>query len=302
MGKAFLMASTRPSPAAARPRQIGSSSPWLQAWARLRRSNLAMVGAALVLIVGLAALFAPWLAPYDPANIELRQRLQAPSAEHWLGTDDLGRDVFSRLLYGARVSMIVGVTVVLIRALIGVTIGIIAGYYAGRVDAILMRVTDVFIAFPGILLALAIMAIWGTGLDRVVIALSVAGWPQFARLVRGEVLSLREREYVDAGRALGSNALHLLGKHILPNVLPIIVVYASLNISSPIVAEAALSFLGLGIQPPEVSWGSMLSSAHRYMRVAWWLALFPGLSITLTVIGFNLFGDGVRDALDPRMK
>lgn len=283
-------------------RRVRSASLWSQALKQLLKSQLAIVGLVIVVVLVLTALLAPLIAPHNPAEIVLRNRLQAPGGEHLLGTDDLGRDVLSRLIYGARVSLVVGVSVVFFRALIGITVGLMAGYFGGKLDAWLMRITDIFIAFPGILLALAIMAIWGTGLDRVVVALSVAGWPQFARLVRGEVLSLKEREYVDAGRALGSSSPQIILKHVLPNVLPIIVVYASLNISSPIVAEAALSFLGLGIQPPDVSWGSMLSSAHRYMRVAWWLATFPGLAITITVIGFNLFGDGVRDALDPRMK
>ncbi len=273
-----------------------------EALTRLVKSPLAIIGGAIVLVFASTALFAPWLATHDPAHIVLTSRLQPPSGEHWLGTDDLGRDVYSRLVFGARVSLMVGIGVVFVRAVIGVLVGLVSGYYGGRIDAVLMRITDVFIAFPGILLALAIMAIWGTGLINVVIALSVVGWPQFARLVRAEVLSLRERDYVQAGRALGANAVRLVVTHVFPNVLPIIVVYASLNISAPIIAEAALSFLGLGIQPPEVSWGSMLSSAHRYMRVAWWLATFPGIAITLSVIGFNLFGDAVRDALDPRMR
>ncbi len=273
-----------------------------EALARLIKSPLAIMGASIVFVFAFTAIFAPWLATHDPAFISLTNRLRPPSPEHWLGTDDLGRDVFSRLVYGARVSLMVGIGVVAIRAVIGVLVGLVSGYAGGAVDALLMRITDVFIAFPGILLALAIMAIWGTGLINVVIALSVVGWPQFARLVRAEVLSLRERDYVQAGRALGGNAVRLVSRHVFPNVLPIIVVYASLNISAPIIAEAALSFLGLGIQPPEVSWGSMLSSAHRYMRVAWWLATFPGIAITVSVIGFNLFGDAVRDALDPRMR
>lgn len=282
--------------------QVRSTSLAREALTRLVKSPLAILGATIVFVFAFTAIFAPWLATHDPALIVLANRLQPPSPQHWLGTDDLGRDVFSRLVYGARVSLMVGIGVVAIRALIGVLVGLVSGYAGGTVDALLMRITDVFIAFPGILLALAIMAIWGTGLINVVIALSVVGWPQFARLVRAEVLSLRERDYVQAGRALGGNAVRLVSRHIFPNVLPIIVVYTSLNISAPIIAEAALSFLGLGIQPPEVSWGSMLSSAHRYMRVAWWLATFPGIAITVSVIGFNLFGDAVRDALDPRMR
>jgi len=277
-------------------------SPGRQALRRLLRNHIAMVGLAIVLVVTAMALFAPWLTPHDPTDINLRNRLQAPNTTHWLGTDENGRDILARLMYGARISLLVGLGTVALRALIGITVGLAAGYYGGRVDALLMRITDVFIAFPSLLLALAIIAIWGTGLEKVVLALSIAGWPQFARLVRGEVLSLKERAFVEAGRALGMRSLRLVVRHVLPNALPIIIVYASLNISAPIIAEAALSFLGLGIQSPDISWGTMLSSAQRFMRTAWWLATMPGLAITLTVIGFNLFGDGLRDALDPRMR
>ena len=277
-------------------------SPGRQALRRLLRNHTAMVGLAIVLVVTAMALFAPWLTPFDPTDIDLRNRLQAPNATHWLGTDENGRDILARLMYGARISLLVGLGTVALRALIGITVGLAAGFYGGRVDALLMRITDVFIAFPSLLLALAIIAIWGTGLEKVVLALSIAGWPQFARLVRGEVLSLKERAFVEAGRALGMRSLRLVVRHVLPNALPIIIVYASLNISAPIIAEAALSFLGLGIQSPDISWGTMLSSAQRFMRTAWWLATMPGLAITLTVIGFNLFGDGLRDALDPRMR
>ena len=273
-----------------------------RAWRKLRRDPLTIVGAAVIALVLTISLAAPLLAPHDPAAIRVANRLQPPSAEHLLGTDELGRDALSRLLYGGRVSLLVGVAVVAFRALIGVSVGVVAGYFGGRVDAFLMRVVDVFLTFPGILLALGIMAIWGPGLDRVIVALSVTGWAQFARLVRAEALALREREYVAAARALGSSSLRVMARHVVPNLLPVIIVYSAVNVSIPIVAEAALSFLGLGIQPPEFSWGSMLSGAHAYMRTAWWLALFPGLAITFTVIGFNLLGDGVRDALDPRIR
>jgi len=279
-----------------------AQSPGQQALRRLLRNHTAMAGLVIVVVVTVFALGAPWLAPFDPTDIDLRNRLQAPNATHWLGTDENGRDILSRLMYGARISLLVGLGTVVLRAAIGITVGLAAGYYGGRVDALLMRITDVFIAFPSLLLALAIIAIWGTGLEKVVAALSIAGWPQFARLVRGEVLSLKERAFVEAGRALGMRSLRVVVRHVLPNALPIIIVYASLNISAPIIAEAALSFLGLGIQAPDISWGTMLSSAQRFMRSAWWLATMPGLAITLTVIGFNLFGDGLRDALDPRMR
>lgn len=282
--------------------EVKPDSLWRFAYRRFWQSPIAIVGAVIVLFIILLAILAPLLATHDPAEIHLIRQLQPPSREHLLGTDDLGRDVFSRLLYGTRVSLIVGLVVVIFRALIGIAIGLFSGFYGGRVDTLLMRITDAFIAFPSILLALAIMAIWGTGLEKVIIALSVVGWPQFARLVRGEILSVKEREYVEAARSLGLSNFAIIMRHALPNILPIIIVFASLNISFPIIAEASLSFLGLGIQPPDVSWGSMLSGAHRYMRLAWWLATVPGLAITITVIGFNLFGDGLRDALDPRMK
>ncbi len=277
-------------------------TPGRKALRRLFRNSTALTGLAIVLIVTTLAVLAPVLAPHDPTDIQLRNRLQAPSATHWLGTDENGRDILSRLMYGARISLLVGLGTVLLRAVIGISVGLVSGFYGGRIDAVLMRITDVFIAFPSLLLALAIIAIWGTGLDKVVLALSIAGWPQFARLVRGEVLSIKERTFVEAGRALGIRHLRLIVRHVLPNALPIIIVYASLNISSPIIAEAALSFLGLGIQSPDISWGTMLSSAQRFMRTAWWLATIPGIAITVTVIGFNLFGDGLRDALDPRMR
>ena len=279
-----------------------SETPGRKALRRLFRNSTAMTGLVIVLIVTALAVLAPVLAPHDPTDIQLRNRLQAPSATHWLGTDENGRDILSRLMHGARISLMVGLGTVLLRAAIGITVGLVSGFYGGRIDAVLMRIADVFIAFPSLLLALAIIAIWGTGLDKVVLALSIAGWPQFARLVRGEVLSIKERTFVEAGRALGIRHLRLIVRHVLPNALPIIIVYASLNISSPIIAEAALSFLGLGIQAPDISWGTMLSTAQRFMRTAWWLATIPGVAITVTVIGFNLFGDGLRDALDPRMR
>ncbi len=272
-----------------------------RAWRQLKRDRLSILGAGIVALVVILALAAPWIAPHDPNAISVANRLQPPSSTHLIGTDELGRDALSRLLYGARVSLVVGVGVVLARALIGVSIGIVAGFFGGRVDAILMRIVDVFLTFPGLLLALGIMAIWGPGLDRVIIALSVGGWAPFARLVRAEAMTIKERDFVAAATALGARRARVMLRHVLPNVLPLIVVYSAVNISVPIVAEAALSFLGLGIQPPDFSWGSMLSGAHAYMRTAWWLALFPGMAITLTVIGFNLLGDGIRDALDPRV-
>jgi len=278
-----------------------SVSLWRKSFRRLLKNRTAVMGAILLVGIILISIFAPVVATHSPTEQSLRNQLRPPSSEHYFGTDDLGRDVFSRVVHGSRISLMVGVGVMALRGLIGITVGMLAGFIGGRTDHILMRISDAVISFPGILLALAIMAIWGAGLVNVIIALSVVGWPQFARLVRAEVLSLREREYVEAARGLGLSDVGIMIRHIFPNILPLIIVYASLTISAPIVSEAALSFLGLGIQPPDVSWGRMLSGAQRYMRVAWWMATIPGLAITVTVLSFNLLGDGLRDALDPRM-
>ncbi len=278
-----------------------SVSLWRKSFRRLLKNRTAVMGAILLVGIILISIFAPVVATHSPTEQSLRNQLRPPSSEHYFGTDDLGRDVFSRVVHGSRISLMVGVGVMALRGLIGITVGMLAGFIGGRTDHILMRISDAVISFPGILLALAIMAIWGAGLVNVIIALSVVGWPQFARLVRAEVLSLREREYIEAARGLGLSDVGIMIRHIFPNILPLIIVYASLTISAPIVSEAALSFLGLGIQPPDVSWGRMLSGAQRYMRVAWWMATIPGLAITVTVLSFNLLGDGLRDALDPRM-
>lgn len=277
-------------------------SPLILAIKRLFRSRIAVAGLVVLVILILVAIFAPQVATHDPTAQNLRMALKPPSAENLLGTDHNGRDIFSRMVYGSRVSLYIGLLVVTIRAGIGIPLGLVAGYFGGRIDNLIMRLTDIVIVFPGILLALAIMSIWGPGLNKVLLALAFTGWPEFARLVRGEVLALREREYVEAGRALGLSHMRIMGRHILPNVLPTLIVYSTISISAPIVSEAALSFLGLGIQPPEVSWGSMLADARSYIRVAPWFATLPGIAITITVVGFNLLGDGLRDALDPRMK
>jgi len=269
---------------------------------RLARKRMAMAGLAIIFALVLVTILAPWIAPHDPYDQQLQLARQAPGGDFPLGTDNLGRCVLSRMIYGARISLAVGIMVVTLRALIGIPAGLISGFYGGRVDNVIMRITDTFIAFPGILLAIAVMAVWGPGIFNVMLALSIVGWPQFARLVRGEVLSLRETEFVEAGRALGLSDGRLIAKHILPNVLPIIVVYGTLGMAAPIVSEAALSFLGLGTMPPDISWGRMLSEGRRYLRHAPWLATFPGLAITVVVLGFNLFGDGLRDVLDPRQR
>ncbi len=268
----------------------------------LVRKRMALLGLAIVVLMAGMAVFAPWLAPNDPLEQVRPRALESPSLQYPLGTDHLGRCLLSRAMYGARISMIVGVFVVCFRILIGVPAGLVAGFYGGLVDSVIMRLTDMFISFPGILLAIAFMAIWGPGIWNVVVALSLVGWPQYARLVRGEVLSVKEEEFVEAGRALGLTNLRLIWRYLLPNVAAVIVVYGTLGLAAPIVSEAALSFLGLGTQPPMISWGRMLAEGRRYLHIAPGISTFTGLSITATVMGFNLFGDGLRDILDPRQK
>lgn len=258
------------------------------------------LGAGLALAVLAVALLAPWLAPQDPGRQALEDRLQRPSRAHWLGLDELGRDIFSRLILGARVSVGVGLAVVLIAGALGTAVGLIAGYAGGRVDALLMRATDVFMAFPGILLAIALVAVLGPALRNVVVALVVIGWVGYARLVRGQVLQLRAMEFVLAARAAGVGAFGVVTRHLLPNVLPTLVVQASLGMAGAILAEASLSFLGLGIQPPTPSWGAMINAGRSHLLDAPHLALFPGLAILLTVMGLNFLGDSLVDRLDPQ--
>ena len=257
------------------------------------------IGLALVVVMlGIAAI-GPWLAPQDPHSQDLARRLESPSGEHLLGLDELGRDMLSRLIYGARVSVLVGLAVVLISGSVGTFIGAISGYVGGRVDALLMRLTDLFLAFPGILLAIALVAVLGPALEHVVLALVVIGWVGYARLVRGQVLQIREQEFVIAARSQGVRASRILLRHILPNVLPLLVVQASLGMAAAILAEASLSFLGLGIQPPTASWGAMINAGRSHLLDAPHLTMFPGLAILLTVMGLNFLGDGLVDALDP---
>lgn len=258
------------------------------------------LGVALVLVALSAAVLAPFVAPFDPALQQLDRRLEAPSAEHLLGLDELGRDILSRLVHGARVSVGVGLTVVLLAGAFGTFVGSVSGYLGGRVDAFLMRVSDVFLSFPGILLAIALVAVLGPALRHVVFALVVIGWVGYARLVRGQVLQVRELEFVTAARSVGSRGATILVKHILPNVLPTLLVQASLGMAGAILAEAGLSFLGLGIQPPTPSWGAMINAGRGHLLDAPHLALFPGLAILVTVMGLNFLGDGLVELLDPR--
>lgn len=264
------------------------------------RNRLALIGFIIVSIFFLTALFAPFLTPYNIYAQNLEQRLSTPSASHPLGLDELGRDILSRIIYGSRVSLKVGVITVTISSIVGLLIGTFAGFIGGKVDEIIMRIIDILLAFPGILLAIAIIAIVGPGIDNVIFALCIVGWVGYARLVRGQTLSIRENEYVLAAKALGAPAIRTILFYIIPNLLSPLLVQATLGIAGAIVAEASLSFLGLGVQAPTPSWGSMLNDGQRYLSVAPHLTAFPGLAIMVVVMGFNFLGDGMRDILDPR--
>ena len=256
----------------------------------------------MVIVLGAlgAAILGPWLVPYDPAVQELPLRLSGPSAAHPFGLDELGRDVLSRILSGARVSLLVGIVVVSISASVGLFLGSLAGYFGGVVDDVISRATDVLLAFPGLLLAIALVAVLGPSLTNVVLALSVIGWVGYARLVRGQVLRTRELEYVHAARALGAGVPRVLWRHVVPSTIPALVVQATLGMAGAIIAEASLSFLGLGVQPPTPSWGTMINGGRAHLLDAPHLTVFPGIAIALVVLGFNFLGDGLRDVLDPR--
>ena len=260
---------------------------------------MARVGGAIVLVAVLAALLGPWLVPFDPAAQELALRLEGPTGAHWFGLDELGRDIFARVLSGARISLLVGLVVVSVSATVGVTLGSVAGYAGGRVDEAISRLIDILLAFPGLLLAIALVAVLGPSLTNVVLALSLIGWVGYARLVRGQVLRARELEFVQAARALGATTTRILVHHIVPTTLPAVTVQATLGMGGAILAEAALSFLGLGVQPPTPSWGTMLNYGRGHLLDAPHLTVFPGVAIAVLVLGFNFLGDGLRDALDP---
>lgn len=258
------------------------------------------VGAVIVLLAATAAVLGPFVAPYDPASQQLALRLQGPSLAHPFGLDELGRDVLARIVHGARVSMAVGLAVVTVSSLLGTLLGATAGYFGGRVDDLISRVIDVLLAFPGILLAIALVAVLGPSLANVVLALCVIGWVGYARLVRGVTLKIRELDFVQAARALGASPPRILLRHVIPGALPALAVQATLGMAGAILAEASLSFLGLGVQPPTPSWGTMLDAGRSHLFDAPHLTIFPGLSIAALVLGFNFVGDGLRDRVDPR--
>jgi len=269
---------------------------------RLVRNRLALLGLVLVALNLAMVLFAPAISPYEPFKMSLSERHSPPGAKHLLGTDFFGRDILSRIIHGARVSFLLGITVVSFSLAVGTTLGLVAGYFGGWVDSLFMRVTDIFLTFPSILFAMAIMAVRGAGFSNVVIALVTTTWTGFARLVRAETLSLRSREYIQAAESIGARKGRILLMHLLPNVMAPIIVQASMGMAAPILTEAALSFLGLGMPADVPSWGLMLSVDRDFIDTAWWSVAFPGLAIAMTVLGFNLLGDGLRDALDPKLR
>ncbi len=269
----------------------------------LVRMRFAGAGAIILLLIFLLGIFAPWLTPYDPSAVSLSERLLPPGTPgHLLGTDAVGQDILTRVLYGARISLLVSFSVVAISSFIGVLLGLLAGYYGRRVDDVIMRIGDILLAFPSIILFLAVLAVLGPGLAKLIAVLGLVGWVAYARVARSMVLSLREREYVVAARATGTRDRLILLRHILPNILGPITVVASFGLATAIIAESSLSFLGLGVPPSIPSWGNMLSSGRDYLRTAWWLGTFPGIALTLTVLAINLLGDWLRDELDPVLR
>lgn len=269
----------------------------------VRRNLLAVFGILLIVVFVFCAIFAPWIAPRNPAQIDLPNRLEAPSASHWCGTDELGRDILSRLIYGSRISMLVGTCVVAASLALGLIIGSIAGYYGGGIDRFVnVLVMNAFLSFPGILLAIAFVAFRGPGIFNLIFALSLGGWVGYARLVRAQVLAVREREFVEAAKALGASDLRVIGRHILPNIIQPVVVQAAIGMAGAILAEATMSFLGLGVPPPTASWGSMLNDGRSHLFDAPHLVIFPAVTVMAAVLSFNFIGDSLRDLLDPRSR
>lgn len=285
-------------------RAYWGESPARLAWRRLRKDRVSMVGLALVAMLVAVAVFAPWIAPYDPINdYNLRNRLQPPSQDHWLGTDSSGRDVFSRIVYGARISLGVGLTSRIVTLVLGVGLGALAGYFAGTwIDLLIMRLSEIVDALPSLFVAIGVAVAIGPGLYTIFIALGLVGWADMARLIRGQVLAYRKQDFVEAARAMGASTSRILFRHVLPQVTAPIIIMLTMGVAGAIMAETALSFLGLGAQPPAPSWGSMMNYARSYIYQAPHLVFAPGLAIFITVYAFNLLGDGLRDALDPKAK
>jgi peptide/nickel transport system permease protein len=291
------------NPEKSTPQRLDAIRPGSRAWRTFRRQPLAVIGILLMLCFGLMALLAPVLAPYDPAALDLTHRLAGPSAAHWLGTDELGRDILSRAIFGARLSLTVAISVVGLSFLLGLIFGGIAGYYGRWIDiAINTFLMNAFLALPGILLAIAFVAFLGPGLLNLILALSIGGWVGYARLVRAQVLAAKEREFVEAARAVGASDLRIFTRHILPNILQPLIVQAAIGMAGAVLAEATLSFLGLGVPPPAASWGAMLNDARPFLFEAPHLVVFPAIAVMLCVLSFNFLGDALRDHLDPRTR
>jgi len=274
----------------------------MEAWGRFRKHKPAMLGLGILVLYSLLAIFAPWVTPHDPVQQALIQSLETPSAEFWLGTDHLGRDVLTRILYGTRISLFIGIAAVAVGMAVGIPLGVVSGYYGRATDMVIQRVADIMFSFPSILLALALVAVLGVGLNNVIIAVGVAIVPIFIRLVRGQVLAVREEAYVDAARAIGASDLRILTRHVLANSWAPIIVQATISIGITILVAAGLGFLGLGVPSPTPEWGAMLGEGRNYIYSHPHMSTFPGLAIFLAVIAFNLMGDGLRDALDPRLR
>lgn len=271
-------------------------------WKQFKKNRIAVAGLCIIFALVGAALFAPWIASHDPVKMDFTSVLKPPSRGHIFGTDMFGRDLASRILYGSRLSLEVGFIIVVMGAGLGIIAGGIAGYFGEIYDTLIMRFVDIMLAFPAILLALLIATVMGPGLLSVMVALGAVSWLSFARVVRAEILSIKERDYIIAARAVGGNDLRILTRHVLPNCMPPVIVLASLRMATALIAAASLSFLGLGAQPPQPEWGSMLNEAQEFLREAWWYTFFPGMAIVIVVLAFNFVGDGLRDALDPKMR
>ena len=282
--------------------KLRKSSQWKDVWIRLRRNKLAMVGMVIAVLLALMAIFAPVIAPYDYQVQSIAERLQMPSAQHLMGTDNMGRDILSRLIYGGRISLLVSLLAVIVSLVIGGLLGAVSGYMGGKVDSIIMRLMDILMAIPGILLAVCISAALGGGVWQTALAIAVAGIAGVCRLVRAQTLTLRNKEYIEAARASGAGTMRILLSNIIPNCLAPIIVNTTMSIGGNIMMISALSFVGLGVQPPIPEWGAILNSGREYVTTFWPLITFPGIAIALTMFGFNVFGDGLRDALDPKLK
>ena len=277
-------------------------TPWRLFWKRFRKNKLALGGSIIIILLCVVAVFASVLVPYDPYSIDTKKILPAPSTNHLMGTDELGRDVLSRIIWGTKVSLLVGFVAVGISVAIGILLGSLAGYYGGVVDSFIMRFVDVMLCFPTFFLILAVIAFWEPSIWKIMLVIGLTSWMGVARLVRAEFLSLKERDFVQAARVLGGGDPRIIIRHILPNSLAPVLVNATLGVAGAILIESALSFLGIGIQPPEPSWGNMLTAGKDNIEIAWWLSSFPGFAIFVTVMGYNMLGEGIRDAIDPRLR